>query len=512
MANDLVRGRQTVAYLVNKSGGGVVAGDVVILGSATASSFITTTSAAQIADWVGVALETIANDASGRVCLFGYVPMVNLASSASLGDYLRTHTVAKQAQRFATTGAGDFGQVLGTGIAPPAIIWARPDQGASGGAALTVQEVDGTPSDTAVTIIRVPNGSLTDNGAGDVSLGTPLHQHFDASDGGNSLNGTQITNGELTTPYITDPTIDLWMDFNEGAAPATPPAGAVRIYPKADGLMYQKDDAGVETALAGGGGGAPDSADYWVETANGSLSAEVVVGTTGITTAAYASRQAAAKAGRLFLPTNSAYVERDTGAAWGSWGPIFPLTPPVDADFAWINQGGASVVTTNGFIHLAAPATSGNSMRIRKKAAPATPYTITARLHALGSINQIYGLCFRQSSDGKLHSFAILGSTSSGIGSQGLFSTKFTDPTTFSANYSTQVTGLMSMFGMPWFLRIADDGSNRICSVSTDGINFFVFHTVGRTDFLTADEVGFFSDSVSASVASGVSLLSWKQA
>lgn len=42
--------------------------------------------------------------------------------------------------------------------------------GSGGGAALTVQEVDGAPLDSAVTIIRVPNGTLTDNGAGDVSL------------------------------------------------------------------------------------------------------------------------------------------------------------------------------------------------------------------------------------------------------------------------------------------------------------------------------------------------------
>lgn len=40
----------------------------------------------------------------------------------------------------------------------------------TGGAALTVQEADGTPSDTAVTVIKVPNGSLTDNGVGDVTL------------------------------------------------------------------------------------------------------------------------------------------------------------------------------------------------------------------------------------------------------------------------------------------------------------------------------------------------------
>lgn len=43
--------------------------------------------------------------------------------------------------------------------------------------------------------------------------------------------------------------------FPEIAAPTTPPTGKVYIYAKADGNMYQKNDADVETALAGGGGG-----------------------------------------------------------------------------------------------------------------------------------------------------------------------------------------------------------------------------------------------------------------
>lgn len=163
MANDLMRGRQTVAPLTNKSGGGVVAGDVVILSSGTASSFTTTTSAAQADDWVGVAQETIANDASGRILQFGYAPIVNLASSASLGDYLRTHTVAKQAQRFGTSGVGDFGQVLGTGTSPAAIIWGHPTQSTGGGSgSITIEEIDGTPTGSFDTL-KFPNGTLTDN-------------------------------------------------------------------------------------------------------------------------------------------------------------------------------------------------------------------------------------------------------------------------------------------------------------------------------------------------------------
>ena len=39
MANDLMRGRQVVVPLTNKSGGAVVAGDVVIVSSGTAAAF-----------------------------------------------------------------------------------------------------------------------------------------------------------------------------------------------------------------------------------------------------------------------------------------------------------------------------------------------------------------------------------------------------------------------------------------------------------------------------------------
>jgi hypothetical protein len=43
--------------------------------------------------------------------------------------------------------------------------------------------------------------------------------------------------------------------FDEVAAPATPAADTVIVYAKPDGLLYSKDDAGVETPLGSGGGG-----------------------------------------------------------------------------------------------------------------------------------------------------------------------------------------------------------------------------------------------------------------
>lgn len=282
------------------------------------------------------------------------------------------------------------------------------------------------------------------------------------------------------------------------------------LYFVTDELVTERSTgAAWESYSDGGSPPAPVNAEYVVEAANGTLTGEVVLGSTVITTAAYGSRQAAAKAGRLFLPNNGFVVERDTGAAWAPWGPLFPFTAPVDGDFAWINQGGATVSTTNGGIYLFTPKAAANSWRIRKKAAPATPYTITiAFLSTLvGLANQRVGLVFRQSSDGKLHAFYLL--SAGAAGDLSLVSDKWTSETVFSATYGT----IRPFYpGAPIWLRIADDGANRICSYSADGINFLAYHSIGRTDFLTADEVGFAASDSGNAYDIGMTLLSWKQA
>ena len=52
--------------------------------------------------------------------------------------------------------------------------------------------------------------------------------------------------------------IEAHSQFKEVAAPSTPPTGYVAVYAKADGKLYIKDDAGLETDLTAtgpGGGG-----------------------------------------------------------------------------------------------------------------------------------------------------------------------------------------------------------------------------------------------------------------
>jgi hypothetical protein len=256
----------------------------------------------------------------------------------------------------------------------------------------------------------------------------------------------------------------------------------------------------------GAGTGAPTTMSYVTTTAEASLSNEQVLGTVVTPTAAYASLPAAATAGAVHFPNNSFYVLRDTGAALVPWGPIFPLTLPVDGDFSWVNQETASITATSGGLYLLAPAAAGDDFRIRVKTAPSTPYTITAcilsHIHQIAT-NQV-GLVFRQSSDGKLALLQFSWSVTTGFFLQ---SAKYSSPTTVSAAY----TNIAIPPPTPIFLRIADNGSSRICSWGTDGQNFTTIHSVGRTDYLTADQVGFYASSSNSTWSAAMTLLSWAQ-
>ena len=231
-------------------------------------------------------------------------------------------------------------------------------------------------------------------------------------------------------------------------------------------------------------------------------------------TAAFASLPAASQDGRIHLPSNGYSLYRDTGAALVPWGPLLPFTAPVDADFAWINQGGASVSTTNGGIFLNAPVGAGNNQRIRKKAAPATPYTVS-----IGFIPMLYpasyssvGLAWRQSSDGKLVTLRFYFDGTTNVGHIQIALSKWTSASVFSANYfDSNFFG--SLVGGPClWARFADDGASRAVYISNDGINWMLLHAVARTDFLTADEVGFFAETNQTAGAAGINLLSWKEA
>lgn len=196
------------------------------------------------------------------------------------------------------------------------------------------------------------------------------------------------------------------------------------------------------------------------------------------------------------------------GGGGGGGGILATLVPPIDAEFAWVNQGGASVVANADWVYLLGPGAAGDNIRIRKKATPFTRYRITAGfLPALHTLNYNgCGLVWRESSSGKLVTVAYnWGSTT---GQAGVQVYKYDSPSAGNSQYVAR----------PWeagaalFFRIDDNGTNRIAYVSNDGVNFQQLHSVGRTDFLTANEVGFFVNANNGSgYDAGATVIHWEE-
>jgi hypothetical protein len=67
--------------------------------------------------------------------------------------------------------------------------------------------------------------------------------------------------------------------ISEGGSTATPAAARVTVYAKADGLLYSKDDAGVEKLMSSGAGGDITTDAAWAAKGN------LIVGTANNTAA-----------------------------------------------------------------------------------------------------------------------------------------------------------------------------------------------------------------------------------
>lgn len=209
-------------------------------------------------------------------------------------------------------------------------------------------------------------------------------------------------------------------------------------------------------------------------------------GSSKITSGTYSARPSAGVAGAVYLPTDGNKIYRDDGAAWRGFGPIYPLTKPaLVATWTWVNQGTATATDDQDGIYMLTPNVASTSHKVLVKTAPATPWRLTVGVlpNLPDSATPSVSLYFRQSSDGKMHQCGI----QSNVTDVYLTSDKLTSATVWSATYTTWPKRFM---GSIQWLRIEDNGTNRIFSYSTDGRNWQVVHTIGRTDFLTADQYG----------------------
>jgi len=453
---------------------------------------------------------------------------------------------------------------------------------------VVVEEEDSDPSVTDVDTIKFPNGSLTDNLDGSVSVAftapdagvvtyTPAvvtdwdsdadpgnaddaldqlaervddiegaaladHAHAGVAGDGGTFDAANLTAGASTDGQVLtsdgaggaawedasgggDVATDAIWDTKGDLAVGTGANTASKLAAGTNGhILYA--DSGEATGLkwaAPPAGGAVDAADVtytpavaadWDGDADPGDADEALdqlaervddlegAGGGGNATydSAYASPPASPNEGDLWLPTDSYYTFRYDGAAWVPYHQGRPMVLPVDGDFAWVNETGVTKTTDGGTITLAFTTAGADNLRLRAKAAPSTPYTITAALLQNGPTESwaVGYLGWRQSSDGKLALIVFGADRIAGI--------NYNSPTSYAAWLTSR--GQMGLLPLIWY-RITDDGTNRIMSYSLDGYHFYILDTRGRTDFMTADQVCWGGQG--GGYASMVTLFSWEE-
>lgn len=137
--------RTGVAVLVNKSGGSVAQGDTVVVDTANANAFTTTTTSGFVNGLIGVVLEPngIANNASGLVAFGTWIPKINLNTAATIGQFVKHHSVAKQGTpHSAPMVAGDFAVALEASATPKAMLLGSIFQGLTSLSNIWVQDIN----------------------------------------------------------------------------------------------------------------------------------------------------------------------------------------------------------------------------------------------------------------------------------------------------------------------------------------------------------------------------------
>ncbi|MEN6532165.1 MAG: hypothetical protein ABFD89_00785 [Bryobacteraceae bacterium] len=202
----------------------------------------------------------------------------------------------------------------------------------------------------------------------------------------------------------------------------------------------------------------------------------------------------AEKAGNLYLPTDSQYMLRDTGSAFGCWGPIQKLTPPPSSGWTWDNLGSSAVDYTNGYPYLCCPRLGAAQLSLLYRTAPSTPYAVKFLLShdisgappgSSGSAGATttYFIGFRDSA-GKILEFGA-GYTTSGPSIRTYKWASSSSASAVQTDYKNSAAGDIA-WRNPCWMAIADDGTNLRTYWSIDGQHWKQFDSVSRTNLFSS--------------------------
>jgi len=237
----------------------------------------------------------------------------------------------------------------------------------------------------------------------------------------------------------------------------------------------------------------------------------------------FANRPAAGTPGRIYLPTDGLFLERDNGSIWEKFGPIWPMTPPAAADFpTWLNQGTATFTDNKGAPFFYCPNQSTALLRCRLKDYPTPPFTVeiaflpNAWSYSAGS-HVAAGFGIRDTVSGKLQCYGAGGNITGGIEIKGY---NYSSPTASSGAGITGWPANVHWSEQPLvWMKYVDNTTNRIISLSADGYTWTQLVSLAVNDYLVPNQIGIVTQAITGYAGSplyryidcGMTVLSWRQ-
>jgi hypothetical protein len=232
-------------------------------------------------------------------------------------------------------------------------------------------------------------------------------------------------------------------------------------------------------------------------------------------------------AGKLFMQFDSGWqlgVYNPSTSSWNNFSPIFDVIEVNELNFAWVNQGTATLDTTDGASEISAAGSGAYDVHMRVQNVSAftptsPPYDVTwAFIPMLTPVSpSSCGFVFRESGTGKFIFFNLLYDETTSLTKTDLVLSvdKFDSPTVFNSNY-TIVDANIIKSSIYWF-RLRDNGGVGTLEflVSGDGKNYRRIYSVSRTDFLAGgpDQFGYAINANALTGKAEMNVLSfWKRA
>jgi len=231
----------------------------------------------------------------------------------------------------------------------------------------------------------------------------------------------------------------------------------------------------------------------------------------------YASRPAAGTPGRIFLPSDGLFLERDNGSSWEKFGPIWPMTPPLASDFPrWVNQGTSTFTDVKGAPFLQGQLGTSTNVRARVKDYPTSSFTVemafTLNCWPYSTSLGLGGLLIRDSISMKFVTFGA-GGQSSDLQVQAY---NWNSPISASGSVTGSAATHFGEAQLFWLKYYDDFATNRVISASVDGYNWVQIVSIGRTDWIVPNEIGVCVNGYAGYSASygqcdsGLNVLHWR--